>query len=45
MLGVCERTVHRMLTAKKLRGKTPTKRLTLFYADSVSEYLANCPDR
>ena len=45
MLGVSESTVHRMLTAKKLRGKTPSKRLTLVYADSVSEYLASCPDR
>ena len=40
MLGVSESTVHRMLTAKKLRGRRRRASVpqTLVYADSVSEY-------
>jgi excisionase family DNA binding protein len=45
LLGVSDDTVHRRLTAKKLRGKKISARLTLIYADSVTEFLASCPDR
>ena len=45
LLGVSDDADHRRLTAKKLRGKKVSARLTLIYADSVTESLASCPDR
>lgn len=45
MLDIHVSTVHRRLTAGKLRGKKVSARLTLIYVDSVTEYLNSCPDR
>jgi hypothetical protein len=45
MLDIHVSTVHRRLTAGKLRGKKVSARLTLIYLDSVTEYLNSCPDR
>jgi hypothetical protein len=45
LLGVSTDTVHRRLTAGKLRGKRMSARLTLIFADSVTEFLNSCPDR
>jgi hypothetical protein len=45
MLDIHVSTVHRRLTAGKLRGKKVGARLTLIYMDSVTEYLNSCPNR